>query len=117
MDFLRIRRPVTSLVTSVAIGLYSTHVAATETRIARYSEILVQPSDIQRDPLMSQVQSRVPDELTHVGEAIKWVLVPSGYRLAAETAVSPSLTGLMSLPLPDVHRSLFCCHETWRNSR
>ena len=100
------RLQIAFLAASLALGSCATLVAASETRIARYSEITHQSTDVQRDPLLSQVQSRVPDDLTQVGEAVTWLLAPSGYRLAAEADVSPGLAGLMVLPLPDVHRSL-----------
>ena len=99
-------RPIAALATAAAIGLGATQVAATDARVARYSEIKFHPSDVQRDPLLSQVQSRVPDELSQVGEAVDWLLVPAGYRLTRATDASPNLAELMALPLPDVHRSL-----------
>jgi type IV pili sensor histidine kinase/response regulator len=99
-------QPMAALVAAVAIGVSATHVAATEARIARYSETALQPSDVQRDPLLSLVQSRVPKDLLRVDEAVDWLLQPSGYRLASSVNASPERSVLLALPLPEVHRSL-----------
>ncbi|MEM1402975.1 MAG: pili assembly chaperone [Pseudomonadota bacterium] len=99
-------QPMAVLATAVAIGLCATDAGGTDAHIARYSEISLHPSDAQRDPLLSQVQSRVPDELTQVGEAVDWLLEPSGYRRATATNASPDLAWLWAFPLPEVHRSL-----------
>jgi len=98
--------PIAVLAAIVALGPGSSCVAASEARVTRYSEVYPSPSKAQRDPLLSQVQSRVPDELNQVGDAVDWLLVPAGYRLAAERDASLDLAGFMALPLPDVHRSL-----------
>jgi type IV pili sensor histidine kinase/response regulator len=94
------------LAAAVAVGSVSTYVTASEARVARYSEISLSPSEAQRDPLLSPVQTRVPDDLILIGDTVDWLLEPSGYRLASASGGSPERGMLLALPLPDVHRSL-----------
>jgi type IV pili sensor histidine kinase/response regulator len=94
------------LTAAVAVGSVSTYVTASEARVARYSEISLSPSEAQRDPLLSPVQTRVPDDLILIGDAVDWLLKPSGYRLASASSENLERAMLLALPLPDVHRSL-----------
>lgn len=99
-------RPIAVLAVAMALGQVSTYVNASEARIARYSELLLLPSETQRDPLMSPVLAPVPGELTRVGDAVEWLLGPSGYRLSAATAAASERSMLLALPLPIAHRSV-----------
>ena len=75
-------------------------------RVGRYSAIVPGPSPEQADPLAVPVHSKLPLSVQTVGRAIEQVLAPSGYRLAHLHASCPSLSALLDLPLPAVHRTL-----------
>jgi type IV pili sensor histidine kinase/response regulator len=99
-------RPIAVIAAVVVLGPVSTYVAGSEARVARYSEISLLPSEAQRDPLLSPVHQRVPDELIVIGDTVDWLLGPSGYRLASAFTGDPERGMLLALPLPDVHRTL-----------
>jgi type IV pili sensor histidine kinase/response regulator len=98
--------PFVVLATAVALGLGSSYVSASEARVARYSEISLSPSEAQRDPLLSPVQTLVPHELILIGDTVDWLLEPSGYRLASASSGVPERAMFLALRLPDVQRTL-----------
>ena len=79
---------------------------AAETRVGRYSVMRLEPTPAQRDPLAMPVLAALPATVTDVGEAIRSLLTPSGYRLANKAASHPAQAALLALPLPDSHRQL-----------
>ncbi len=75
-------------------------------RVGRYSAIVPGPSPEQAEPLAVPVQMEFPLPVQTVGRAVEQVLAPTGYRLAHLHASCPSLSALLDLPLPAVHRTL-----------
>jgi conjugative transfer region protein (TIGR03748 family) len=75
-------------------------------RVGRYSAIVPGPSPEQEDPLAVPVHRQFLLSVQTVGRAIEQVLAPTGYRLADLAASCPSLSALLGLPLPAVHRTL-----------
>lgn len=73
-------------------------------QVARYSVITPQASEAQQDLLAMARPLDIPQDILTVGEALNWLLVPSGYRLIEEEYFSEGLIGLLGLPLPQVHR-------------
>ncbi len=71
-------------------------------RSGRYTERLAVPEPAQVDLLSVVVQVTFPPQVITVGEAVRWLLLRSGYRLQ----VSREESGLLELPLPEVHRRL-----------
>ena len=49
---------------------------------------------------------RFPERIQTVGEAVRYLLQRSGYRLATAESIGPDTVALFALPLPTVHRSL-----------
>ena len=49
---------------------------------------------------------RFPKRIQTLGEAVRYLLQRSGYRLATAEAIGPDTVALFALPLPAVHRSL-----------
>jgi type IV pili sensor histidine kinase/response regulator len=47
-----------------------------------------------------------PPEVTRIGEAVRALLGPAGYRLADEAVIGEAGRGLLALPLPEAHRAL-----------
>lgn len=75
-------------------------------RVGRYSAIVPGPSPEQADPISVPVHMEFPLSVHTVGRAVERVLAPTGYRLAHLLASCPSLSALLDLPLPAVHRAL-----------
>jgi conjugative transfer region protein (TIGR03748 family) len=80
------------------------HPATPVTQIARYSVIRPGPTPDQQDLLAMTAPRRLPDEIATVGDAVAWLLKPSGYRLAAPDRLSNEVKDLLNLPLPSAHR-------------
>jgi len=64
------------------------------------------PTDAQADLLATTIKVQIPERIQTVGEAIGYLLLRSGFRLADPRAMSPQALALFELPLPAVHRSL-----------
>lgn len=96
------------LVTGMSVGVVAKEHAAAEggMQIGRYSEMSVGPTIEQMDVLKALVQTRFHGSITTVGQAIDYILLRSGYRLASGTSADPALQILTSRPLPEVHREL-----------
>lgn len=70
----------------------------------RYSAVVARPTEEQADPLRVVVRIHLPDDLHTVGDAVAYLLGPSGYRLAPMR--DRDTRQLLDLPLPRVHRTL-----------
>lgn len=70
-------------------------------RVGRYSVVDPVPSPEQRDPMRTIVHVRFPRSVRHVGEALDYLLVRSGWRLE-----SSDLHRLLSFSLPETQRDL-----------
>ena len=78
-----------------------------EVRLSRYTTGSTQPDASQLDPLEATVQVSLPrTSVATVGEAVNYLLLRTGYRLAnPPEAASPAIP-VLSMPLPEVHRRL-----------
>ncbi|MBR9910313.1 MAG: pili assembly chaperone [Gammaproteobacteria bacterium] len=74
------------------------------TQIDRYSVVAAGPTAGQRDLLAVIAEISIPNEIDSVGDAVRWVLRDSGYRLAADSALSEEVHAMFKLPLPAAHR-------------
>ena len=75
-------------------------------QIGRYSVVSATPTAAQDNILSVMVTVSMPAPIQTVGDAIHHLLTPSGYSLARFDAQGPEVIQLLSLPLPDVHRTL-----------
>ncbi len=75
-------------------------------QIGRYSVVSATPTTAQENILAVMVTITMPAPIQTVGDAINHLLTPSGYSLAQFDAQGPEVIQILSLPLPDVHRSL-----------
>jgi conjugative transfer region protein (TIGR03748 family) len=76
-------------------------------RLSRYTTSPAGPDAAQVDPLEAVVQVSLPrSSVATVGDAIRYLLLRTGYRLAAPQAANTSASEILSLPLPEVHRQL-----------
>lgn len=91
------------------LWLVSTSVAAqpSELRLSRYTTAAASPEAAQLDPLESVVQLNLPRaNVQTVGDAIAYLLLRTGYRLAAPETADAQTRAVLSMALPEVHRRL-----------
>ena len=72
----------------------------------RYARVVNTPEIHQRNPLKVTVQTRIPFDITTVGEAVAFLLHRSGYQLADDTVLSPQAKRLLAFTLPASQRNL-----------
>ena len=100
--------PATVIVICIAglCTLASLNLPADQAQVGRYSVIAAVPTEAQADLLATTLTIRFPERIQTVGEAVRYLLHRSGYRLASAEAIGPDTVSLFALPLPAVHRSL-----------
>ena len=84
----------------------SPQLQASEVQVGRYSMSSTTPTVAQKDILTTALTVQFPERIQTIGEAIRYLLQRSGYRLASAEAIGPDTVSLFALPLPAVHRSL-----------
>lgn len=77
-----------------------------EVPVGRYSVLTPLATPEQADILQTVVNVQFPQKVTTVGEALDYLLLRSGYRLAETRSMDPGMRILLSKPLPEVHRTL-----------
>lgn len=89
------------------LGLMSPPVVfATEIQVGRYATVRALPTQEQVELLSVIVNVVFPASLVTVGQAMHYLLEPSGYRLSDDVAANPARAALLKLPLPKGHRAL-----------
>ena len=68
--------------------------------------LLDQAIKAQAELLAATMTVRLPERIQTVGEAVRYLLHRSGYRLADPESIGPDTVALFMLPLPAVHRTL-----------
>jgi len=99
-------RPVLAIVALVICAAVSPRLNAAEEQVGRYSTLPELPTAAQVDLLAATVTVSFPARIYTVGEAVKYLLQRSGYRLADAQVLPHETTDLLALPLPAVHRNL-----------
>ena len=84
----------------------SPQLLASEVQIGRYSALRALPTVAQADLLSATITARFPERTQTVGEAVRYLLQRSGYRLADHPVANSVTADLLELPLPAVHRNL-----------
>ena len=99
--------PVTALTICVTgiCALTSLNLQANDIQVGRYSLLTAAPTKAQVELLATTVAVPLPGRIQTVGEAVRYLLQRSGYRLAAPESIGPDTLALISLPLPAVHRT------------
>ncbi len=99
-------------VSLIAIGVAgictfaSMNLQAKDRQVGRYSSLATTPTEAQTELLATTMTLRFPSRIQTVGEAARYLLQRSGYRLARVESIGPDTVALFALPLPAVHRSL-----------
>ena len=86
--------------------LASMDLQAKDLQVGRYSLFTATPTQAQAELLATTMTVRFPNRIQGVGEAVRYLLQRSGYRLANIEAIGPDTAALFALPLPAVHRNL-----------
>lgn len=76
----------------------------TVTQIDRYTVLVAAPTAGQRDLLAETSAISIPNDIESLGDALRWLLRDSGYRLADEHVLSDEVHAMLTLPLPATHR-------------
>ena len=79
---------------------------ASEVQVGRYSALRALPTVAQADLLSTTITARFPERIQTVGQAVRYLLQRSGYRLADHHVANSVTADLLGLPLPTVHRNL-----------
>lgn len=72
----------------------------------RYSRTVNEPYLSQRNPLKVIVNTRIPNSVYTVEQAVQFLLLRSGYRLADPSTRTHEAKVLLNHSLPQVHRQL-----------
>jgi len=78
----------------------SVNLQANDSQVGRYSLLAATPTEAQAELLAARVTVRFPGRIQTVGEAVRYLLQRSGYRLASLEAIGPDTIALFTLPLP-----------------
>ncbi len=98
--------PVSTICFAGLCILTSVNLRAEDVQVGRYSLFSATPTEAQTELLATTVTVRFPKRIQTLGEAIRYLLQRSGYRLAAAGSIAPDTVALFTLPLPAVHRTL-----------
>jgi len=79
---------------------------ASDVQVARYSLLNATPTDAQVELLTTTINVTFPESIQTVGQAIRYLLLRSGYRLAGDEVIESDTKALLALPLPAVHKNL-----------
>ena len=106
--FFHSRKPkVVAVICAVGIcTVASMNLQAKDLQVGRYSLFATTPTQAQAELLATTMAVQFPNRIQGVGEAVRYLLQRSGYRLANIEAIGPDTAALFALPLPAVHRSL-----------
>ncbi len=87
-------------------ALSVTAMAKQPVHVARYTILAPVATEAQKNPMSVIVTIPFQSNITTVGQAINFLLIRSGYRLASAKDSDPALPVLLSSPLPLVQRKL-----------
>ena len=107
-SFFHPTHPVTVIAVCVA-GLCTVanrNLQANDIQAGRYSLLAATPTQAQAELLATTMTVRFPERIQTVGEAVRYLLQRSGYRLAHVESIAPETIALFALPLPAVHQNL-----------
>ena len=97
-----------SLWKAAVLMLLSSHIAmaADITAVSRYTTVKNQASRAQVNPLLMTIQTRFPQSVQTVGDAMNYVFRYSGFSLVDEDQMDASVVQMLKQPLPIVDRQL-----------
>lgn len=96
----------TALVYSICLAGMTSQLQAGDVQVGRYSIHAATPTTAQENLLATIVTIQFPERIITIGEAVRYLLKRSGYRLISAEIMEPATASLFGLPLPAVHRNL-----------
>jgi conjugative transfer region protein (TIGR03748 family) len=103
------RAPLSTAIAAVSLVVcgFATAQQTSDIRLSRYTAAAATPDAAQADLLEAIVQLSIPRaNVGTVGEAIAYLLLRTGYRLAPQETADPQTRAVLAMPLPEVHRRL-----------
>lgn len=92
---------------NLVLGKIAARAGEGETLVNRYTAISLQPGAADIDPTRIVAQVNFPRMNTKtVGEAIRYLLIRTGYDLVEESQLDPQVVALLAKRLPDSQRTL-----------
>lgn len=95
-----------ALITIVFLLVTAEATASEKILTGRYSYVVNTPTNEQIDPLKVVIKTKIPQRMSTVGHAVKFLLLRSGYELADTSVMTDSVKKLLAKPLPSVHREI-----------
>ena len=81
--------------------------AKNETQVGRYTTVATQPDEADANPMAVIAKVHFPREVVStVGDAVRYVLIRTGYQLVADDALDARVKSVFALRLPDNQRVL-----------
>lgn len=78
-----------------------------ETQIGRYTALSTRPPDADANPMAVIAKVHFPRQVVKtVGDAVRYVLIRTGYQLVPAETLDPRVTAVFALRLPDNQRVL-----------
>lgn len=98
---------ISSFVCLIVLTVMSSASFSSEvTEVARYTTVKNQTSRAQINPLLMTVQTRFPQSVQTVGQAMNYLLRYSGYSLIDQEKMDADVIQMLDQPLPIVDRSM-----------
>ena len=93
-------------IVSCALMVFSNAFASDYTQTNRYTKIENVVSYAQANPLKVVINTNLPQSVVSVGDAVKFLLSRSGYRLASENVLPNEAVTMLGLELPAIQRKI-----------
>ena len=78
-----------------------------QTQVARYTTLSLRPTEADENPLAVVAKVHFPRQVVkNVGDAVRYLLIRTGYQLAAADTLDSRVNAVLTLPLPDNQRAL-----------
>ena len=101
------KTPAEATASALVAPAPSLQLAANETQVARYTTIVAQPDEADSNPLAVIAKVHYPRQVVQtVGDAVRYLLLRTGYQLAPDASLDPAVTSVLALRLPDNQRVL-----------
>lgn len=85
----------------------ATPLGTNQTQVGRYTTLTMQPAEADANPMAVVAKVHFPREVvTTVGDAVRYVLIRTGYQLVADDGLDARVKAVFGLRLPDNQRVL-----------
>jgi len=105
INYQNIRIFITSLILLINFSPSLVAADSNHTQIGRYLTQYNKPLPEQKNLLLQTVQVHFPSDIKTIGQAIEYLLKPSGYTLVPMDKASPEVKKMFTFSLPIVDRN------------